>query len=216
MISQTLNHIDQILHSWKSLAAVNGILTKSSVNVSSIPLIGKHKNTSDEQHLSDMKALESVKTWSDLYKVLFAREESHRKSHGERMKSLRDGLAGKRKTVKEVKVLRKAEPRSSSAGSLFMKNSSKMSALKKQCRQSIVHHQPASSAQIKKRSFAFHVATSKSTETVNRIKSGLKRDEINLGQGKKMRMPIKVANDVGTKVKDKLQRQILSKNISRR
>ena len=219
IVSQTLNNIDQVLKSWKSLAAANGITTdtKRAENISTIPIVGKDKNTSNQQHFSDMKALEDIKSWYDLYMSLSAREECQKKNHGERMKTLRDGLAGKRKTVKEVRVLAKAGSKLASISSTSMKAHSKMNELKRQCKQSIVHHQTPSNFNCKKRSFAFQVATSKfSVSPAKRVKSGLKRDEIDLGRGKKMRMPIKHGSDVGSKVKDKLQRQSLSNNIARR
>lgn len=225
-VSEMLNRFDQILRSWKDVAAASGVAFSSKAKgtkngEAGINWIGKSKMTSEEQHLDDLNALESCQTWNDLYDMLVAREETMRNHHGDRMKKLREGIAGKRHMVKQVTVLSKKSranrqsglvtPRrgQSSFANASAKGTSKMKLLRDQTKAAAAYQKSSLPNKKKEqRSFAFSVATA-TANTYNPVKRKLKRDEIDLGNGKKMKMPIRKGNDVGTKVKDKKQRREL-------
>ena len=195
-LSELVNRFDQIIECWKSLALAKGIdgavkAKKQQIISDQSRIIGKQRNTSDEQHRQDMIVLESVTSWSSLYKALVSREETIKRSHGQKMKDLREGIAGKRGTVKEVRVLKQVQMKRHLNGSIAnngsrMSNSitPKMSALKKQCKQISAFRAKNTPSIKKRRSFANEVASMKS-------KSKLNRGEVNLGNGKKCRYQLR-------------------------
>mmetsp|Transcript_7338 Transcript_7338/g.10946 ORF Transcript_7338/g.10946 Transcript_7338/m.10946 type:complete len:453 (-) Transcript_7338:1075-2433(-) len=229
-VSEMLNRFDQILRSWKDIAAASGVAFSSksrskNADDTGINWIGKSKMTSEEQHLDDLNALESCQTWNDLYDILVAREETMRNHHGDRMKRLREGIAGKRHMVKQVNIYSKKRRATSvtcrggqsSFSSASTNGTSKMKVLREQTRAAVAYQKSSlPNKQKQKRSFAFSVATATANK-YNPVKRTLKRDEIDLGNGKKMKMPVKKGNDVGAKVKDKkLRRDLESQYLGRR
>jgi len=133
-ISQ-LEFLQKIIEDWKNMAADNGVEVASKSSASSpkkkqkindnqmhaswssnggtksttIPIAtcGKDKKISMKQHQIDMKLLNESPDWRSLYQSLCKREEMLKKSHGDRVRTIRDNLKKDRPTVGKV-VLKKA------------------------------------------------------------------------------------------------------------
>jgi len=115
-ISQ-LEFLQQIIEDWKNMASDNGVelsapplKKKQKINAfTTIPIAtcGKDKKMSMKQHQIDMKLLNESPDWRSLYQSLCKREEMLKKSHGDRVRTIRDNLKKDRPKVGKV-VLKKA------------------------------------------------------------------------------------------------------------
>ncbi len=94
--------LQRILQAWKDMAAEN-----DTVAVFGIPMVtcSRGKDVSAAQHRVNMQLLHSSPTWRSLYLSLREREAAVKKSHGDRMRSRREGLEKDRPKVGKV-VLR--------------------------------------------------------------------------------------------------------------
>ena len=117
-ISQ-LEFLQQIIEDWKNMASENGVessdppkkkqkIDDKQKNIT-IPIAtcGKDKKISMKQHQIDMKLLNESPDWRSLYQSLKKREEMLKKSHGDRVRTIRDNLKKDRPKVGKV-VLKKA------------------------------------------------------------------------------------------------------------
>ena len=115
-----LEFLQQIIEDWKNMASENGIemtapspkkkqkIDNNQQNIT-IPIAtcGKDKKMSMKQHQIDMKLLNESPDWRSLYQSLRKREEMLKKSHGDRVRTIRDNLKKDRPKVGKV-VLKKA------------------------------------------------------------------------------------------------------------
>ena len=111
-----LEVLQQILLDWKDMANEdksrpptkkqkldNGQSASSNI----IATCGRDKKLSLEQHQIDMKLLHESPDWRHLCQSIRKREEIMRKSHGDKVRSIRENLQAERRTVGKV-VLKKA------------------------------------------------------------------------------------------------------------
>jgi len=216
-LSKAINEFNQILASFKVVASNAGVkMSKHNDNPhrnNDEYIVGKRRNTTDERHKEDLKMMESLLTWRALYDALNDRERSIRCTHGKKMIERRDGLSGKRLAVKEVRVrgTTKSKKASCAMRSGIVKESSVGNSRMSELRRQVAGSWSAKNAVMgtgnkisnvrkkitsdSKRSFAFQVANA-NPKGKSALKRNLKKDEINLGGGKKMRLPTNKANDV--------------------
>ena len=111
-----LQYLQQIIEDWKNMASENGVESsdppkkKQKIDekgTTAIATCGKDKKISMKQHQIDMKLLNESPDWRSLYQSLRQREEMLKKSHGDRVRSIRDNLKKDRPKVGKV-VLKKA------------------------------------------------------------------------------------------------------------
>ena len=108
-----LGFLQQILQDWKDMVSDNDIADASKSTTSSpqcsetVATCGRGKKVSTNQHQIDMQLLHESPDWRSLYQSLRKREEIMKKSHGDRVRSIRDNLKKDRPKVGKV-VLKKA------------------------------------------------------------------------------------------------------------
>jgi len=116
-ISQ-LEFLQQIIEDWKNMASDNGVELSNPPNkkqkidnnqkgTAAIATCGRDKKMTMKQHQIDMKLLNESPDWRTLYQSLCKREEMLKKSHGDRVRAIRDNLKKDRPKVGKV-VLKKA------------------------------------------------------------------------------------------------------------
>jgi len=120
-IMTPLELLQQILQDWKDMASENGVEMIStsasspptkkrkveSEKPTTIATCGKDKKLSLNQHQIDMTLLHNSPDWRSLCRSLRERESIMRKSHGEKVRSIRDNLKKDRAKVGKV-TLKKA------------------------------------------------------------------------------------------------------------
>ena len=114
-----LQFLQQIIEDWKNMASENGVessdppkkkqkcYNNQNYATTAIATCGRDNKLSMKQHQIDMKLLNESPDWRSLYQSLRKREEMLKKSHGDRVRTIRDNLKKDRPTVGKV-VLKKA------------------------------------------------------------------------------------------------------------
>lgn len=101
--SEWANQLEVILQHWKDMASQNGVdmqsknqHTRGNSETQSqsltLSVSGKSRHTSDEQHAQDIIDVQKCNQWRELFDVLSAREQKVLKTHGEKMRKIRESL----------------------------------------------------------------------------------------------------------------------------
>lgn len=89
-----LAQLETILSDWKVIAEKNGADS----------VMGRHRNTSKEQHLKDFETIQNCASWRDLYKSLYEREQITIKNRGANMRKIREDLDSERPKILSTKT----------------------------------------------------------------------------------------------------------------
>mmetsp|Transcript_28260 Transcript_28260/g.40989 ORF Transcript_28260/g.40989 Transcript_28260/m.40989 type:complete len:572 (+) Transcript_28260:123-1838(+) len=100
-----IERLERLLSGWKDVASAKGVTIRQKFDTSSSDTIaGKGKRTSDERHKKDLAIMQSCQSWRELHASLVEREADMMKSHGERMRKIRDNLDSNKKKIAKVSV----------------------------------------------------------------------------------------------------------------
>jgi hypothetical protein len=89
-----LAQMELILSNWKVLATASGAKACH----------GRHRNTSEDQHLEDLKTIRTCVEWRQLFDALAQREQIIVKERGAKMRKIRDDLQTDRHQVQSTKT----------------------------------------------------------------------------------------------------------------
>ena len=89
-----LAQMEILLSSWKTLASASGASTCH----------GRHRNTSEEQHMQDLETVQQCMDWRKLFAALSQREQLIIKSRGAKMRRIREDLESDRHKVQSTKT----------------------------------------------------------------------------------------------------------------
>ncbi len=92
--------LETLLQNWMDIASAQGVVaisksnkkTSPSSKLSQVSVDGKNRHTSDEQHAQDIKTIQQCPQWRNLFQALSEREKKLFKSHGEKMRRIRQTL----------------------------------------------------------------------------------------------------------------------------
>ncbi len=89
-----LDQMETLLNEWKKLASSTGASTCQ----------GRHRNTSEDQHLKDLETIQQCSGWRQLFAALGEREQLIIKSRGAKMRRIRDDLESDRHKIQSTKT----------------------------------------------------------------------------------------------------------------
>jgi len=104
--------LQDILQDWKDMACKDGnkdeppTKKRKMEKAMVVATCGKSKKLSEQQHAIDMKLLHASPTWRALYTSLRERESLMRKSHGDKVRAIKESLEKGRRTVGKVTLKR--------------------------------------------------------------------------------------------------------------
>lgn len=89
-----LEQLDKLLVNWRSLASAKGASACD----------GRHRNTSEEQHVQDLESVQQCMEWRHLFEALVRREQETIKTRGKKMRKIRDDLESGRHQVQSTRI----------------------------------------------------------------------------------------------------------------
>jgi len=92
-----LEQTEILLGTWKVMASASGAATCT----------GRERNTSEEQHIEDLEAVQQCVQWRDLFHALNRREQMTIKTRGAKMRKIREDMKSDRHTVQATNTKKK-------------------------------------------------------------------------------------------------------------
>lgn len=186
-----LAQMEMLLNGWRTLASASGALACH----------GRHRNTSEEQHIKDLQSIQECESWRLLFDSLSSREKMNIKTRGAKMRKIRDNLQSDRHKVQSTKTKTSGNRKLGSrllygdmqTGVGATSHGTGISKLGKLKQQTVARSATITGRVIAKTSgFGCSVASSASSKRNNgpAFSSVSRKNVFQIGNGKKMGLPI--------------------------
>jgi len=220
-----LQKLENVMQKWKNIASASG------VSVAGSKKDGKMKSSNDAQHAMDMTVCRAVRSWRDLHCALCERESKMMLNHGAKMREIRERLNTRKHQVKtaHVKTSRMVAKhndildKKKGLGALRFEAKkfagtttvSKISLLKRETQQAVLRSKAGMGQASRSRSYtkfgancAAACGQRKRPDAPSSIKPEMafgRRGELDLGSGKRMKMPTQKSDGVFANVQHQIR-----------